>query len=693
MKGSPNYDYNTMLSERKDSIIEYPPSIISYAQNGEDIILNRVFMGKKNGFYIDVGAGKPNDDSVTKVFYDLGWRGINIEPHPENFHLLDKERKRDINLNIGIANKNDTRPFYLLKTNNSWGLSSFDELCIQGLSVEDYDKISIKTKRLTNVIDDFADNRIIDFLKIDVEGYEYEVLSSINFEKYKPRIVVIESVLPGSNKPNRKPWINLVEKYYVHGLFDGLNDYFVLPNETFLFNQLGSMVNLFDGVDNRISSEMLRNNLKVLEEKNGDLLEQNHIYKVKDTHNIEQKKTLVEFNELLKDQNESLKDQNESLKDQKESLKDQNKSLIGETKRLESELQNLNENITQLENIHHSLANDNLALQDNISEITFHSQSQSSEISRLRNLVYKSGFSKHLYRAWRVLRNDPHYTIDCLIPERQWSRVCFWTHFSRFFISLFRISSKPWHTHLYRCWRNLIGDQKYKLIKNVQNNIENKKNVSCQNFSFYSDRFNEIDLNVLNVEDTPLLSICVTTYNRSDWLNSNLARLLPIIKPYQNLIEVVVCDNASTDNTDSIIQKFTHTHNFTHKCNNKNVGMLGNLSETANLAKGKFVWLIGDDDHIKIDCLEHILKVIILYPNINLIYTNYSYTHIDNPSTEISELEQTQQIIAPISESRFVHKLSQVAANTPNFSLQYTVVFLEMTTQKMLQSGYCRSTI
>ena len=98
MKGSPNYDYNTMLSERKDSIIEYPPSIISYAQNGEDIILNRVFMGEKNGFYIDVGAGKPNDDSVTKVFYDLGWRGINIEPHPENFHLLDKERKRDINL-------------------------------------------------------------------------------------------------------------------------------------------------------------------------------------------------------------------------------------------------------------------------------------------------------------------------------------------------------------------------------------------------------------------------------------------------------------------------------------------------------------------------------------------------------------------------------------------------------------------
>ena len=489
-------------------------------------------MGKKNGFYIDVGAGKPNDDSVTKVFYDLGWRGINIEPHPENFHLLDKERKRDINLNIGIANKNDTRPFYLLKTNNSWGLSSFDELCIQGLSVEDYDKISIKTKRLTNVIDDFADNRIIDFLKIDVEGYEYEVLSSINFEKYKPRIVVIESVLPGSNKPNRKPWINLVEKYYVHGLFDGLNDYFVLPNETFLFNQLGSMVNLFDGVDNRISSEMLRNNLKVLEEKNGDLLEQNHIYKVKDTHNIEQKKTLVEFNELLKDQNESLKDQNESLKDQ-------NKSLIGETKRLESELQNLNENITQLENIHHSLANDNLALQDNISEITFHSQSQSSEISRLRNLVYKSGFSKHLYRAWRVLRNDPHYTIDCLIPERQWSRVCFWTHFSRFFISLFRISSKPWHTHLYRCWRNLIGDQKYKLIKNVQNNIENKKNVSCQNFSFYSDRFNEIDLNVLNVEDTPLLSICVTTYNRSDWLNSNLTRLLSIVKPIKNLLKLL----------------------------------------------------------------------------------------------------------------------------------------------------------
>ena len=190
-----------IIRERKNAEIKYPPPIISYAQNGEDILLNRAFMGKKNGFYIDVGAGKPSDDSVTKVFYDLGWRGINIEPNPCNFVLLEEERMEDTNLPFGIASKPETKTFYILKTDNSWGKSSFDKQCIKGLPDDLYDKKEVETKQLSDVISEYSSNKVIDFLKVDVEGSEYDVLKTLNFDINRPRVIILESVHPGTTKP------------------------------------------------------------------------------------------------------------------------------------------------------------------------------------------------------------------------------------------------------------------------------------------------------------------------------------------------------------------------------------------------------------------------------------------------------------------------------------------------------------
>ena len=78
---------------------------ISYAQNNEDVILNRVFKNVDKGFYIDVGAQHPEIDSVTKSFYDKGWHGINIEPSREWYELLEEQRKRDVNLDSIITDK------------------------------------------------------------------------------------------------------------------------------------------------------------------------------------------------------------------------------------------------------------------------------------------------------------------------------------------------------------------------------------------------------------------------------------------------------------------------------------------------------------------------------------------------------------------------------------------------------------
>src|SRR6267142_4363248 len=97
--------------------------VISYAQNFEDVMLNRVFCGRNKGFYVDVGAADPITLSVTKWFYDLGWSGINIEPHPEFYQRLVAMRPKDVNLNCGAGARRGEAAFFELPV-KEW--SSFD---------------------------------------------------------------------------------------------------------------------------------------------------------------------------------------------------------------------------------------------------------------------------------------------------------------------------------------------------------------------------------------------------------------------------------------------------------------------------------------------------------------------------------------------------------------------------------------
>src|SRR3954464_403823 len=84
---------------------------ISYAQNKEDVILQALLKGAKKGFYVDVGANHPVHESVTKLFYEKGWSGVNIEPANELHLLLSADRPRDINLKVGVSNREDELVF------------------------------------------------------------------------------------------------------------------------------------------------------------------------------------------------------------------------------------------------------------------------------------------------------------------------------------------------------------------------------------------------------------------------------------------------------------------------------------------------------------------------------------------------------------------------------------------------------
>lgn len=125
---------------------------ISYAQNFEDVLLNRIFREQNTGFYVDIGANHPVYDSVTKAFYERGWRGINIEPVPQYYNLLKCDRAEDINLNIGISDEEGELIFCDLVDT---GLSTFDQEMAEKLSKEDgfsMEKYTVKVKKISRYL-------------------------------------------------------------------------------------------------------------------------------------------------------------------------------------------------------------------------------------------------------------------------------------------------------------------------------------------------------------------------------------------------------------------------------------------------------------------------------------------------------------------------------------------------------------
>ena len=167
--------------------------IKSYSQYGEDLLVDAILGCKPTGTYVDIGANDPTLFSNTKRFYERGWMGINIEPNPLHFPVLLKNRTRDVNLNIGISDKESTLPFYILKADM---VSTLDKKTAIR-NCQDYDTsiqkvIEVPVARLDTTLETFLGRRIIDFMSIDVEGAEMLVLRGNDWKKYRPRVILIE---------------------------------------------------------------------------------------------------------------------------------------------------------------------------------------------------------------------------------------------------------------------------------------------------------------------------------------------------------------------------------------------------------------------------------------------------------------------------------------------------------------------
>jgi FkbM family methyltransferase len=201
-----------------------------YAQNGEDLTLARLLEGVENGFYIDVGAGHPEEHSVTKLFYDRGWHGINIEPAPSAFALLAQARTRDINLHF-CAGASDGADYFDIypKLNDSLNAPSPHLHEFLGRQGHTPQVRGARTFTLNSVICNHVPRGLqaIHFLKIDVEGYEAKVLAGLDLALYRPWFLCIEATLPHTTIRCDQDWNKqLFDHGYREILFDGLNCFY-----------------------------------------------------------------------------------------------------------------------------------------------------------------------------------------------------------------------------------------------------------------------------------------------------------------------------------------------------------------------------------------------------------------------------------------------------------------------------------
>lgn len=183
------------LAQRVRSFVDWSPhQVVSYSQEGEDLILRRIFGEQKSGFFVDVGAHHPHRFSNTYLFYRRGWRGINIDAMPGSMDAFRALRPRDINIEMPVLAERRRLTYY-----------QFNDPALNGFSKELSDfRDSLAQYRIIGTVDiegaplreileqHLPPGQAIDFLTIDVEGFDLEVLQSNDWTRFRPKVVLVE---------------------------------------------------------------------------------------------------------------------------------------------------------------------------------------------------------------------------------------------------------------------------------------------------------------------------------------------------------------------------------------------------------------------------------------------------------------------------------------------------------------------
>src|SRR5580692_3867426 len=201
---------------------------ISYAQRFEDLYLMRCFGDRAEGFYVDIGSGHPVYDNVSFAFYLKGWRGITVEPNPWLSRLSRAVRPRDRHVEALVGSACGEATFYLVREFH--GLSTMIEPHAQAALSQFGKSAEAITVPLTTLSELCAGQApaAFDFLKIDVEGAEPEVLFGGDWQRFRPKVVVVEALAPYTLAPAFQQWEPFLAQHgYSYVWFDSLNRYYL----------------------------------------------------------------------------------------------------------------------------------------------------------------------------------------------------------------------------------------------------------------------------------------------------------------------------------------------------------------------------------------------------------------------------------------------------------------------------------
>lgn len=195
---------------------------VSYAQHGEDVVLWRALGHRDRVTYVDVGAYDPTYESVTRAWYERGWRGVNIEPQPGRIAAFDRDRPEDMNLAVAIGDHDGTTILAIPAT-PGWATIHEPRGGLPDGGV--LERIEVPLRRLDTLLPELGVDHV-DVLKIDAEGAEPDVVRGLLGGGLRPTVCIVEGVAPARGREAGDEAVKLlVTAGYRHCMFDGLNHY------------------------------------------------------------------------------------------------------------------------------------------------------------------------------------------------------------------------------------------------------------------------------------------------------------------------------------------------------------------------------------------------------------------------------------------------------------------------------------
>jgi FkbM family methyltransferase len=237
------------------------PARVSFAQNREDILLDRLF-GDHVGRFMDIGSCHPIQCNNTYFFYQRGWKGINVEPTRQGHALFQAHRPGDLNLDVAVSDHDGELTLY--EVVNDPGDSTLhreiaENYRARGIEIAAH---TVPVRTVRSLIETYSIEPP-DLLSIDVEGHEAAVIRGIPLDVWRPRVLVVEATLPWTTTPSHQDWEPiLLEQGYLFAAFNGLNRFYLRED---LRDRLDCFATPVSVLDNFVAHDVLAQSEHVAE--------------------------------------------------------------------------------------------------------------------------------------------------------------------------------------------------------------------------------------------------------------------------------------------------------------------------------------------------------------------------------------------------------------------------------------------